>query len=49
MVPARQYSKGLGEPIPEILSEIQDFSIIEKRDFSCCGEPAGLKPVKCTG
>lgn len=35
----QQYTKGLGETVQEISSLIQDFSYIEKRDFSCCGEP----------
>jgi len=39
MIVTQQYSKGLGETIPEISSIIRDFSFIEKRDFSCCGEP----------
>lgn len=34
----QQYTKGLGETIPEIISEIPDFSFIEKRNFSCCDE-----------
>jgi nicotinamidase-related amidase len=46
----QQYTKGLGETIPEIRSLIQDFSFYEKREFSCCGEPAVLnrfQEVKC--
>ena len=34
----QQYTKGLGETIPEIKSEIAEFSFIEKRNFSCCDE-----------
>jgi nicotinamidase-related amidase len=42
LIVTQQYSKGLGATIPEISSVIPDFSFIEKRDFSCCGEPAVL-------
>lgn len=38
LIVTQQYTKGLGETIPEIASEIRDFSFIEKRDFSCCDE-----------
>lgn len=36
----QQYTKGLGETAPEIKNLIPGFSHIEKRDFSCCDEPA---------
>ena len=36
----QQYSKGLGETIPEIKSKITSFEPIEKRAFSCCDEPS---------
>jgi len=42
----QQYSKGLGETIPEIKSVISDFSFIEKRDFSCCDEPVVIEKLK---
>jgi nicotinamidase-related amidase len=45
LVVTQQYSKGLGETIPEIASQIQNFSFIEKRDFSCCGEPSVLSRI----
>lgn len=35
---SQQYTKGLGETLPEIKSAIQDFKYYEKRDFSCCDE-----------
>jgi len=35
----QQYTKGLGETIDEIKSLIPDFQYIEKKDFSCLGEP----------
>jgi nicotinamidase-related amidase len=34
----QQYTKGLGETIPEIKSAITSFEPIEKRAFSCCDE-----------
>jgi nicotinamidase-related amidase len=46
LVVTQQYTKGLGETMPEISSEIQNFSYIEKRDFSCCGEPAVLNRLR---
>jgi nicotinamidase-related amidase len=42
LIITQQYTKGLGATIPEISSVIPDFSFIEKRDFSCCGESAVL-------
>jgi len=42
----QQYTKGLGETIPEIKSVIPEFSFIEKRDFSCCDEPAVIEKLK---
>lgn len=40
LIVSEQYTKGLGKTIPEISSEIQNFSPVEKTDFSCCDEPA---------
>ena len=31
----QQYTRGLGETLPEIRSVVPDFSYIEKTDFSC--------------
>lgn len=45
----QQYSKGLGETLPEIKSLISDFDYIEKSDFSCCDEPVFLKKLKESG
>lgn len=45
----QQYTKGLGETIPEIKSVIPDFSFIEKRDFSCCDEPVVMDKLRETG
>lgn len=36
----QQYTKGLGETVPEISSIIKDFAPIEKTAFSCYDEPA---------
>ena len=38
LIITQQYTKGLGETIPEIQSCFSEFSFIEKRDFSCCDE-----------
>lgn len=45
----QQYTKGLGETVQEIASLITDFSPIEKRDFSCCGEPGFMAQLSQTG
>lgn len=45
----QQYTKGLGETVTEISSAIRDFSYIEKRDFSCCGEPAVMAELSRLG
>ncbi len=34
-VVSQQYTKGLGETLPEIKNLISDFSYIEKKEFSC--------------
>jgi isochorismate hydrolase len=42
----QQYTQGLGPTVTELASAIKDFQPIEKRDFSCCGQPevmAGLE------
>ncbi len=44
----QQYSRGLGETIPEIKSVIPDFEFIEKRSFSCCDEPFFMESLKKT-
>jgi nicotinamidase-related amidase len=46
LVVTQQYTKGLGETIPEISSALSDFCYIEKRDFSCCDEPALLNSLR---
>jgi len=45
----QQYTKGLGETLPEIKAAIPGFKYIEKRDFSCCDEPAVIEKLKETG
>lgn len=40
LVVTQQYTKGLGETAPEIKSVLPKFEYIEKREFSCCDEPA---------
>lgn len=38
-VVSQQYTKGLGETLPEIKSLLPDFGYIEKKDFSCWDTP----------
>jgi len=45
----QQYTKGLGETVTELKSVIPDFSIVEKRDFSCCDEPGVMQKLNETG
>ena len=49
LVTTQQYTKGLGETLSEIKSVINDFSFIEKRDFSCCDEPVFSEKLKELG
>jgi nicotinamidase-related amidase len=35
----QQYTKGLGETLPEIVSVVNDFAYVEKTTFSCYDEP----------
>lgn len=37
MLVSQQYTKGLGETVPEIQSAFDAFSYFEKKDFSCFG------------
>ncbi|MCY1723560.1 isochorismatase family protein [Prolixibacteraceae bacterium Z1-6] len=39
LVISQQYTKGLGETLPEIKALIPDFEYIEKKDFSCWDTP----------
>jgi nicotinamidase-related amidase len=45
----QQYTKGLGETIPEIKSVIKDFKYIEKKDFSCFDEPVVAEKLALSG
>ena len=45
----QQYTKGLGETIAEIKSLIPDFQYIEKKDFSCLGEPVFAEKLALSG
>lgn len=49
VVVTQQYTRGLGETIPEIQSALPEFSYIEKRDFSCGDEPAVVSKLEDTG
>lgn len=42
----QQYTKGLGETLPEISALIDDFSPIEKSSFSCYDEPAFVEALE---
>ena len=48
MLVTQQYSKGLGETLPEIKNAIPDFNFIEKKDFSCCDEVVFVEKLKAT-
>jgi len=39
MIVSQQYTKGLGETVPEIQAAIPEFSYFEKKDFSCWDVP----------
>ncbi|HAH23355.1 MAG TPA: hydrolase [Prolixibacteraceae bacterium] len=45
----QQYTKGLGETIAPIASVINDFQYIEKKDFSCFGEPTVAEKLALSG
>ena len=45
----QQYTKGLGETIDEIKTLIPDFQYIEKKDFSCLGEPVFAEKLALSG
>ena len=48
LIVTQQYTKGLGETVEPVRNAINDFSFIEKREFSCCGESEFLKQLKTT-
>ncbi len=45
----QQYTKGLGETIEDIKAVINDFQYIEKKDFSCFGEPVVAERLALSG
>lgn len=45
----QQYTKGLGETIPEIRACFADFQFTEKREFSCCDEPSVMQHLFAAG
>ena len=44
----QQYTKGLGDTLPEIQSVLSNFLFVEKKDFSCCDEPVFVEKLKQT-
>jgi nicotinamidase-related amidase len=42
----QQYTRGLGETLPELLEEFSPIPSIEKMTFSCCKEPAFLMELE---
>ncbi|HPE74974.1 MAG TPA: hydrolase [Draconibacterium sp.] len=46
LIVTQQYTKGLGETIPEISSAIPEFNYLEKRHFSCFDEPKVTEELK---
>lgn len=42
----QQYTKGLGDTLDIIKSQVKNFEFIEKRDFSCCDEPAFINKLQ---
>jgi hypothetical protein len=46
LVVTQQYTKGLGETIPEIKAALPDLEYVEKRGFSCCDEPSVVEKLK---
>lgn len=49
LIVTQQYTKGLGETLPEIKSHIPNFNYIEKSYFSCCDELSIVEKLKDTG
>ena len=45
----QQYTKGLGETIPEIRACLPDFHFTEKTEFSCCDEPSVMQQLFASG
>lgn len=49
IIVTQQYTKGLGNTVPEINNAIGNFSYIEKQTFSCYREPAFIKVMNRSG
>jgi len=49
LLTTQQYSKGLGETLPEIQAIVSNFTFIEKKVFSCCDESLFMKRLKESG
>lgn len=49
IIVTQQYTKGLGESVPEIKEAFTDFSYIEKSAFSVMGEPNFISALERTG
>jgi hypothetical protein len=49
LIITQQYSKGLGETLPEITTLISHFNPIEKTSFSCYDEPDFVDSIKNIG
>ena len=45
----QQYTKGLGDTIPELKDALGEFKEIEKITFSCCGTPEFMAKLEETG
>jgi len=45
----QQYTKGLGDTVPDIKQAMGDFTPIEKNSFSCCDEPAFMETLNRLG
>lgn len=49
LVVTQQYTRGLGETIPQVREAIPGFTYLEKRDFSCCDEPSVMEWLSSLG
>ncbi|MGI6030110.1 MAG: hydrolase [Eubacteriales bacterium] len=49
MLVTQQYTRGLGETIPEIAEKLGDFTPIDKTSFSCCGAEGFWEALEATG
>ncbi len=49
VIATEQYPKGLGHTTEAVKMNLKDHTLIEKIDFSCCGEDSFTKAVKKSG